>query len=569
MPVDRTPVKSESTPSTSTTSTSASILSLQQEVGMEILNLPSGIEHQSSGESTQIHPNEFRLLKLPTFWYKQPKLWFAQIESEFTVYRIRSEDIKYSSVIRHLDEQALIAISEIVENPPEIDKYNQLKKALIHRFTDSEEKRLRQLLADNILHSIWLQRLPYRVQATLAVVENVPLVKLSELADKIVERDTGFQVAEVNTSTSKQSDFSDLERRIAALEVSRRYGRSFSRSRRKLEAPLKIEAAYNGLPCHRLVIFDKSSNLHFLVETGADISLVPKRVLFKPLSTNFKLFAANGADFLGHFNLLVDIKNKRLIDSVTGLKHFGKIQEVLELSICTTSPDSPYHRILAEFPGRTRFAPLSSVKSHGIENRIITEGSPKFSVPRRLSPEKLKFAKEEIKFMMEQGICRPSSSTWAAPLHMVPKSENVLRLCGDYRALNSVNVPDRYPLPHIQDFTSGLYVKAYYQVPVAKEDIHKNAVTTPFGLFEFFVMPFGLRNAQTFQRLMNSLLSDLDFAFCYLDDILIASKNEQEHIAHLRIIFNRLLQAGMSINVSKCLFGKKNFLFSNSFKSRY
>ncbi|XP_039304381.1 uncharacterized protein K02A2.6-like [Solenopsis invicta] len=236
------------------------------------------------------------------------------------------------------------------------------------------------------------------------------------------------------------------------------------------------------------------------------------------------------------------------------------------------SPDSPYHRILAEFPGLTRFAPLSSVKSYGIEHRIITEGSPKFSVPRRLSPEKLKFAKEEFKFMMEQGICRPSSSTWAAPLHMVPKSENVWRLCGDYRALNSATIPDRYPLPHIQDFTSGLYgknifskidlVKAYYQVPVAKEDIHKIAVTTPFGLFEFLVMPFGLRNAaQTFQRLMNSLLSDLDFVFCYLDDILIASKNEQEHIAHLRIIFDRLLQAGMSINVSKCLFGQKELSF--------
>ncbi|XP_039309916.1 uncharacterized protein K02A2.6-like [Solenopsis invicta] len=223
------------------------------------------------------------------------------------------------------------------------------------------------------------------------------------------------------------------------------------------------------------------------------------------------------------------------------------------------SPDSPYHRILAEFPELTRFAPLSSVKSYGIEHRIITEGSPKFSVPRRLSPEKLKFATEEFKFMMEQGICRPSSSTWAAPLHMVPKSENVCRLCGDYRALNSATIPDRYPLPHIQDFTSGLYgknifskidlVKAYYQVPVAKEDIHKTAVTTPFGLFEFLVMPFGLRNAaQTFQRLMNSLVSDLDFVFCYLDDILIASKNEQEHIAHLRIIFNRLLQAECKLN---------------------
>jgi len=175
--------------------------------------------------------------------------------------------------------------------------------------------------------------------------------------------------------------------------------------------------------------------------------------------------------------------------------------------------------------------------------------------------------------MMEQGICRPSSSPWAAPMHMVPKKEpNTWRLCGDYRALNSVTIPDHYPLPHIQDFTSTLHgknifskidlVKAYYQVPVAKEDIPKTAVTTPFGLFEFLVMPFGLRNAaQTFQRLMNSLLNDLSFAFCYLDDILIASKDEKEHIAHLRIIFDRLQRAGMTINVSKCLFGQEEISF--------
>src|SRR5215469_16616597 len=107
-----------------------------------------------------------------------------------------------------------------------------------------------------------------------------------------------------------------------------------------------------------------------------------------------------GTDFLGHFNYLIDIKNKRLIDNLTSFNRSRKVHEVSELSICTTSPDSFYHRILTEFPGLTHFALIVSVKSHGIEHHIFTEGPPKASIPRRLFPEKLKFDKEEFSFMM-------------------------------------------------------------------------------------------------------------------------------------------------------------------------
>ncbi|GFV19966.1 retrovirus-related Pol polyprotein from transposon 297 [Trichonephila clavipes] len=148
----------------------------------------------------------------------------------------------------------------------------------------------------------------------------------------------------------------------------------------------------------------------------------------------------------------------------------------------------------------------------------------------------------------------------------------VLRICGDYRRLNSVTTPDRYPIRHIQDFTHCLegkrvfskldLIKAYHQIDVEKSDIPKAAVITPIGLFEYNFMTFGLVNAtQTFQRFIDQVLGDLYCCcFAYID-VIVASDNEESHLWDLELIFKRFEEFNIKLNLGKCEFGKSEISF--------
>ncbi|GFW88540.1 retrovirus-related Pol polyprotein from transposon 17.6 [Trichonephila clavipes] len=235
----------------------------------------------------------------------------------------------------------------------------------------------------------------------------------------------------------------------------------------------------------RLFLLDRKSGQKFLIDSGSEICVIPPSpTMNKSPQSNFSLFAANntkipaygmvrkelnlglrrpfiwtfiiadvsspiiGADFLKHFNLLIDLKKKR-------------------------NPSL-----------------ISKSASHGTVHHIITTGPPVTARPRRLHPKLYDAVKVEFEFLLAQGIIRPSKSPWSSPLHVVPKSDSTVRPVGDYRQLNSVTEFDSYPMPYLNDFAHALHgkkifskidiFKAFHQIPIAECDIPKTAVTTPW-----------------------------------------------------------------------------------------
>ena len=332
----------------------------------------------------------------------------------------------------------------------------------------------------------------------------------------------------------------------------------------KRDHPSVNTANDDGLASHRIFVMDRYSKISFLVDTGADICVYPRNKIHGAVNRNeYELFAANGTriatygtiainlnlslrwafkwrftvvdvqtpiigmDFLSRYGLLVDPRNRRLLDITTQLSSMGYAATADEISIITINGESVYHQLLAEFPDIT--------STHLIDFNRLKRSLKRSSSKAWRRAESYDYVATIVHWTL-------------APYPTGTRRHISKTSCNIY--MIRISFQKSILFAHIIKFR--LYLKT----------IEKTAITTPFGLFEATNMMFGLRNtAQTCQRFVDEITHGLDFVYAYIDDFLIASEDGKQHCENLRILFNRFDDYGVVINRKKCEFGAHEITF--------
>ena len=233
------------------------------------------------------------------------------------------------------------------------------------------------------------------------------------------------------------------------------------------------------------------------------------------------------------------------------------------------------YKALAEYKDIFSFDSSNLGCCHDIEHNIDTGDSlPISRAPYRYSDPQRQEIRKQVGEMLEAGVISNSNSPWSSPVVLVKKKDGSYRMCVDLRKVNAVTKRDVYPLPNIEDalhslrgaiyFSSLDLNNGYWQFPIKSSDREKTAFITQDGLYEFNKMPFGLTNAPAlFQRAMDTILAGLKWNSClvYLDDVVVFGPDFQTHLERLKLVFDRIREAGLTLKAKKCALGVKRMLF--------
>ena len=257
---------------------------------------------------------------------------------------------------------------------------------------------------------------------------------------------------------------------------------------------------------------------------------------------------------LGNDQQPIKLQNSQILNDLgTKLSHLPLVQRK-ELAEVITQ----YREVFPDVPSKTNLI------EHDVD---VGDSAPIKQHPYRVSPMKKELLDKEVQYMLKNDIIEESQSNWSSPCILVPKHDGGFRFCTDFRKVNDKTKSDSFPIPRIADcidqignakFVSTFdMLKGYWQVPLTQRAREISAFVTPSGLYQYKVMPFGMKNAPaTFQRMVNKLVRDIDGCEGYIDDVVIYSDNWSDHIRQIKRFFQIMREAKLTINLMKSEFGK-------------
>ena len=216
----------------------------------------------------------------------------------------------------------------------------------------------------------------------------------------------------------------------------------------------------------------------------------------------------------------------------------------------------------------------TSIGTTPLTSMTIDTGTtdPVSQKPYPIAMKHYEWVKNEIEKLLTAKVICSSHSSWSAPIIVVPKGDRGKHLVIDYWALNKVTRKFTWPIPKVEDifskfngatyFTTLDLCAGYHHIPLDKSSIPKTAFNSPFGKYEYVKVPLRLAQAPAYlQELTTGILKDFPFAIAYLDDIIMFSRTPQEHLSHIRMVFEKLKSTNLSIKKSKCSFFSKEIQY--------